>query len=254
MDSLSGEWRMGRNQLKDKVVTEFNLPPGLTIARKYEVMSKLGAGWEGEVYKIREIRTGIERAAKLFYPHRNLRHRTSKFYAKKLHKLRQCPVLIHYHTEETLRRKGHEITVLVSEYVEGELLSDFLQRFPGKRLLPFQGLHLLYALTKGMEPIHLLNEYHGDLHSDNIIVNRFGLGFELKLLDMFHWAGSRMENRQGDICDLIRVFHEALGGAKHYARQPEAVKHICCGLKNSLILKKFRTVSQLREHLDTMSW
>ena len=88
-----------------------------------------------------------------------------------------------------MRRQGHEITVLVSEYVEGELLSDFLQRFPGKRLLPFQGLHLLYALTKGMEPIHLLNEYHGDLHSDNIIVNRFGLEFELKLLDMFSLGG-----------------------------------------------------------------
>ena len=57
---------MGRNQLNDNVVTEFNLPPGVTIARKYEVLSKLGAGWEGEVYKIREIRTGIERAAKLF--------------------------------------------------------------------------------------------------------------------------------------------------------------------------------------------
>ena len=245
---------MAGNRPKDNVVTQFNLPVGLTIARKYEVISKLGSGWEGEVYKIREIRTGIERAAKLFYPHRNPAFRTSKFYAKKLHKLRQCPVLIHYHTEETLRRKGHDITVLVSEYVEGELLSDFLQRFPGKRLRPFQGLHLLYALTKGMEPIHLLNEYHGDLHSENIIVNRFGLEFELKLLDMFHWSGSRMENRQGDICDLIRVFHQSLGGIQHYSRQPDAVKYICSGLKNTLILKKFRTVSQLREHLEILSW
>ena len=74
----------------------------MTIARKYEVMFKLGAGWEGETYKIREIRTDIECAAKVFYPHRNLRHRTSKSYAQKLHKLRQCPVLVHYHTEETL--------------------------------------------------------------------------------------------------------------------------------------------------------
>ena len=38
------------------------------IARKYEVVSHLGAGWEGEVYKIRERNTKIERAAKLFFP------------------------------------------------------------------------------------------------------------------------------------------------------------------------------------------
>lgn len=241
-------------QNKPAPIDAFDLYPGTTIARKYEVISKLGSGWEGEVYKISELKTGIERAAKLFYPHRNVHNRASKFYAKKLHKLRQCPVLIQYHTEEIMRRRSQEITVLISEYVEGELLSEFLKRFPGKRLRPFQALHLLYALTKGMEPIHLLNEYHGDLHSENIIVNRFGLNFELKLLDMFHWSGSKVENRQSDICDLVAVFHEALGGARHYSRQPGPVKYVCCGLKRSLILRKFRTMSQLREHLELMQW
>ncbi len=236
------------------VITAFDLEPGTKIAQKFKVVSKLGSGWEGEVYKIRELRTGIERAAKLFYPHRNVRNRTSKFYAKKLHKLRQCPVVIQYHTDETFWYRGHEITALVSEYVEGELLSELLKSFPGRRMTPFQALHLLYALTRGMEPVHLLNEYHGDLHSQNIIVNRFGLEFELKLLDVFHWSGSRLENRQGDIHDLITVFHEALGGARHYAKQPSAVKYICCGLKRSLIRRKFRTMSQLREHLELLQW
>lgn len=57
-----------------------------------------------------------------------------------------------------------------------------------------------------------------------------------------------------DINDLIRIFHDALGGPKHYAPQPRAVKHICCGLRHSLILRKVRTVSQLRKHLETMEW
>ena len=78
--------------------TEFNLPDGRVIAKKYEVLSKLGEGFEGEVYKIREISTGIERAAKLFYPNRNEKDRAVKFNAQKLHKLRQCPILIQYHT------------------------------------------------------------------------------------------------------------------------------------------------------------
>ena len=245
---------MNQKNLKLKYITAFDLSPGYELAGKYQIISRLGSGWEGEVYKIREIRTGIDRAAKLFYPQRNIGNRTAKRYAKKLHKLRHCSILIQYHTEELIRYRKISVTVLVSEYVEGELLSDFLKRHPGKRLQPFEALHLLYSLTKGMEEIHLHNEYHGDLHLDNIIVKRFGLTFDLKLIDIFHWEGSKSENRQTDICFLIRVFYDTLGGARYYQRQPDAVKYICSGLKQSIILKKFRTMSHLRKHLETMEW
>ncbi len=232
----------------------FDLQPGRVIARKYEVVSKLGAGWEGEVYRIRERNTKIERAAKLFFPKRNIRNKTSNFYARKLHKLRPCPILIQYHTEETITFRRHPITVLISEYVEGELLSEFLKRQRGRKLSPFQALHLLHALVVGIECIHRLREYHGDLHTDNVIVNRYGLRFDLKVLDMFHWSAPKRENMQDDICDLIRIFYDALGGAKPYARQPKEVKHICCGLKRGLILEKFPSVSVLRQHLESMEW
>ena len=90
------------------------MAPGDRIGH-YEIVSRLGGGWEGEVYRIREKRTGIERAAKLFFPHRNLRNKAAKFYARKLHKLRDCPIVIHYHTEETVLLRRNPITVLVSE-------------------------------------------------------------------------------------------------------------------------------------------
>ena len=67
---------------------------------------------------------------------------------------------------------------MLSDFVEGELLSKFLKRQRGGRLSPFQGIHLLHALASGIECIHSLGEYHGDLHTENIIVTRFGLGFE----------------------------------------------------------------------------
>ena len=235
-------------------INEFNLLVGRIISRKYEIVSKLGSGWEGEVYKVRERNTGIERAAKLFFPHRNIRNKTSKFYAKKLHHLRNCSIVIQYHTEEQITYRNTPITVLVSEYVEGDLFSNFLKKQPGKRLSPFQALHLLHALTKGIEEIHNLREYHGDLHPENIIVKRYGLSFDLKLLDMFHWSTPKKQNIQDDICDLIRIFYDALGGAKRYYRHPLQVKAICCGLKRSLILKKFKTTKHLRAHLETLRW
>lgn len=235
-------------------IQNFNFQVGRVLARKYEVLQKLGAGWEGEVYLLRELTTGIRTTGKFFYPHRNANNRTLKFYAKKLHKLRYCPIVVHYQTQEAITFRGTPITFLVSEFVEGELVEDFVARQRGKRLTPFQGLHLLYALAEGMEHIHALGEYHGDLHSSNIFVRHYGVGFELKLFDMFQWKATTPQNIRDDVCDMIKFFHEIIGGARHYASHPTEIKAICCGLKRSLILKKFRTAGQLREYLETMEW
>lgn len=235
-------------------IDSFDFPPGRTLAGKYAVVACLGAGWEGEVYQIRELSTGIERAAKFFFPQRNPNNRVLVWYAKKLHKLRNCPIVIQYQTQETITFRRHPITFLVSEYVEGELLSAFLARQPGQRLSWFQGLHLLYTLASGIESIHHLREYHGDLHTDNVIVQRYGLGFNLKLVDMFRWQTPKQENIYDDVCNLIAIFFEAIGGRRHYAKQPPEVKAVCCGLKRSLILKKFRTAGRLRRYLETLQW
>jgi serine/threonine protein kinase len=236
------------------VIESFDLPPGYVIAGKYKILTRLGSGWEGEVFKIEEVRTGIERAAKMFCPHRNVGNRTARRYAKKLHKLRHCPVLIQYHTEDVFRYKSTPVTVLISEYVEGVLLSEFLKELPGGRLAAFEAMHMLYALTRGLEDVHLRNEYHGDLHTENIIVSRYGLEFDVKVMDFYHWGPTTAENRHADICDLILIFHESLGGARRYAKQPGAVKYVCSGLKRSIILRKFRTMTHLRKHLETMQW
>ncbi len=235
-------------------ITRFGFQPGRIVAGKYEIISQIGSGWEGEVYLLKECSTGIEHAAKFWYPHRNPSNRSARFYARKLHKLRHCPILIQYHTQETILFEDLSVQFLVSEYVEGELLSDFLARQPGKRISVFQGLHLLHALASGIEKIHNLREYHGDLHDENVIVRRYGLSFDLKLVDMYHWGPARPQNIHEDVCNLVRLFYDAIGGQKRYSKQPPEAKAICCGLKRSLILQKYRNAGQLRQFLETMQW
>ena len=225
-------------------IKQFGFEPGTLVADKYKIVAQIGTGWEGEVYLLRECSTGIERAAKFWYPHRNPANRAARFYARKLHKLRHCPILIQYHTQETIAYRDLTVRFLVSEYVEGELLSNFLARQPRKRIPVFQALHLLHALAAGIEKIHNLREYHGDLHDDNVIVRRYGLSFDLKLVDMFHWGPANPENIHDDV----------IGGAKRYPKQPPEAKAVCCGLKRSLILKKYRDAGQLRQYLETMHW
>jgi tRNA A-37 threonylcarbamoyl transferase component Bud32 len=245
---------MLKRRTRSPVIESFDLPPGRVLARKYEILSRLGTGWEGEVYKIRETATGIERAAKLFFPHRNPRNRAASIYAQRLHALRHCDILIHYVTQEIVRLRSRDITLLISEYVEGQLLSVFIDQQRGKRLSVFEALHLLYQLAKGTAVIHQAREYHGDLHTDNIIVRRYGVGFEVKLIDLFQRDSTRRENIQEDVIDLIRVFYDAVGGAQRYRKLPIEAKRICCGLKRGLILEKFRTAGQLRDYLETLEW
>lgn len=232
----------------------FDLESGSDLAGKYTVLERLGVGYEGEVYRVAEKRTGIERAAKLFFPERDPGHRVSRRYIRKLHKLRHCGMLIQYHTEEEFELEDRRATALMSEYVDGYVLDDYLKTYPGGRMTPFEATHLLHALVVGLEPIHQAGEYHGDLHAGNVMVARHGLHFELKLIDFFHWDGSKVDNRRADVCDVIRLYYDALGGRRLYARQPDEVKHICCGLRRSLILERFPTLTRLRKHLESMQW
>ncbi|MCB0414922.1 MAG: protein kinase [Bdellovibrionales bacterium] len=240
--------------MSSKRLTQIELPKDFKLSKRFSVIEKLGEGWEGEVYLIQEAHTGIERVAKVFFPHRNQKNKAARFYAQKLHKLRNCSILIHYLLQDQFRYKGHNLTYLISDFIEGETLDAFINRQPGKRLHFFQALHLLHALAKGLEEIHLSNEYHGDLHQENIIVQRTGLGFDLKVLDFYQWGKASAENKFHDVTSLIRIFYDSIGGAHFYPNQPSPVKEICCGLKKTLIRKKYKTASQLRIFLENLEW
>ena len=235
--------------------TGFRFTRGRVIARRFEVVEQLGSGYESEVYLLRECTTGIERAGKFFYPARNPRDITIRRHAKRLHKLRHCPMVAQYHAQDAIVVRGEPVSFLVSEFVEGEPLTDFLAKQPGNRLTPFAAVHLLHALATGLELIHTAGEYHGDLHTDNVMVQRYGLAFHLKILDFYHWKNSRKtELVHHDIIEMVRIFYQALGGARYYARQPPVVKEIIRGMKHSLILERFRSAGRLRRHLESMRW
>jgi len=235
---------------------ELSFEPGFVVNGKYEILEEIGSGYEGRVFLVREMGTGIERTIKFFYPRKNKENKTIKAVAKKLHALRSSRLLIQYHTQDKLvLPDGKEVAFLVSEFTEGVMLSEFLKTEPGARLHYFVALHLLYSLVKGVEEIHRLGQYHADIHTENIMVERAGLSFQLKLLDPFHWVGAtKSDGQKNDISNAVEVFYESLGGAKHYAKQPQVVKDICFGMKKPFILRKFKTITKLRHHLETLEW
>ena len=232
----------------------FRFEPGRILAGRYRVQSYLGGGWEGEVYGVEELRTSIPRAAKVFYPERTPGDRTLRHYAAKLHNLRHCDIVIQYHHSERFWNRGQRITCLISELVEGQPLSELVAQRPGRRLPPFEALHLLHALASGLEPIHALREYHGDLHDENILVARLGVHFRVRLLDFYPWGRPDRAKIREDVIQLIRVFYDVVGGRSRYASQPPEVKAICRGLRRDLIGRRFPTAGALRGYLDGFDW
>src|SRR6187200_3623926 len=107
-------------------VKRFDFQPGRRVAGKYEIERPLGSGWEGEVYAIIERTTGIRRAAKFYYPHRDPMGKVAINYARKLDALRHCPILMQYHHQEIAYVKKRKVLIVISELVEGQKLSEFL--------------------------------------------------------------------------------------------------------------------------------
>jgi len=234
--------------------SHFHLRPGLTLGRNYYIVEFLGSGWEGEVYKVEERRTGILRAAKIFYDHRRLNANQLRRYTRKLHKLRGCPIITQYHHRDIARVGGKQVEILVSDFVEGVLLSEYLNQKRGKRLVPFEALHLIHSLALGIEQIHFLGEYHGDIHTDNILVSRKGLGFEVHLIDFLDLGRSTREKIQIDVFDIIGVLYELVGGAKGYRHCGREIRNLVLGRRHSLISRRFKTAGQFRLAMENLEW
>jgi tRNA A-37 threonylcarbamoyl transferase component Bud32 len=235
-------------------IKRFDFPPGRIVAGKYQIERPLGSGWEGEVYVIVERATGIRRAAKFYYPHRDPMGKAAITYARKLDALRHCPILMQYHHQEVAYVKRRKVTVVISELVEGTKLSEFLASQPDQRLSTFEALHVLYVLVKGIAPIHARGEYHGDIHDDNIMIRRSGIGFEVKLLDFFDLGKPTKSKVRKDVLNLVQVLEVLVGGRKHYAKQPKVIKDIIRGQRDSLILERFQSAGDIQRHLENLTW
>lgn len=232
----------------------FDLKPGRKVGSRYVVESLLGRGTEGEVYQIREADTAIPRAAKLYFPQRDPSHRIAIRHAQKLNALRHCPIVLQYHHSEVLTVRRQQVVALISELCEGVQLQKWVESHEGGRLPVYRALHVLYNLVRGLEAVHVLGEYHADVHTENILILPRGVRFSLKLIDFYDWGRPAKYKQQQDVFDTVGVFSDCLGGRGAYAALPPEAKYILAGRQRKVILKRFPTLTALRRHLETFDW
>ena len=140
----------------------------------YEVLSPLGAGGMGEVYRARDTRLQRDVAIKILPQHLST---AGKFRERFEREARAISSLKHPNIC-TLYDVGHQdgIDFLVLEYLEGESLAERLARGP----LPIEQV-LAYGIqmAEALERAHKQGVVHRDLKPGNVMVTKDGL----KLLD-----------------------------------------------------------------------
>jgi Tol biopolymer transport system component len=140
----------------------------------YEILSPLGAGGMGEVYKARDTRLSRTVAIKVLQQHRSsspdVRQRFERE-AKTISQLSHPHICALY----DVGREG-ETEYLVMEYLEGETLSDRLAKGP----LPLeQTLRYGVEIGDALDKAHRQGIVHRDLKPGNVMITKSGV----KLLD-----------------------------------------------------------------------
>ena len=152
---------------------------GKSIAGRYKIVSKLGDGGMGVVYKA--IQTSVDRtvAVKILHPH--LMSNTDAMQrfqreAKTCSKLKDANAIHLY----DFGIENH-LTYLVMEYIEGQSLRDMLQ--PGKPLQLRRAANLIGQICSALAEAHALDIVHRDLKPGNIMITRRRNREHVKVVD-----------------------------------------------------------------------
>jgi len=161
-------------QVSRSIIASMPLVPGTKISQ-YEIVSPLGAGSMGEVYRARDMRLDRDVAIKVIPelvsldPERLLRFEQE---AKAAAALNHPNILAVYQMGTYLG-----MPYLVSELLEGKTLTEFIRRGP---LTLRKAINLGVQIAHGLAAAHDKGIVHRDLKPDNLFVTIDG---RVKILD-----------------------------------------------------------------------
>jgi len=149
-------------------------PPGFLLSDRYEILSELGAGGMGRVYKALDRELDETVAIKtLLHPSRD-----SDEEARLLREVQICRRITHANIVRVYdigRFPGGLFVTM--ELLRGKTLDSLLE--PGRKLQLAQIKGLLMEVLAGLEEAHAQGVVHRDLKPSNILVD----GARLKILD-----------------------------------------------------------------------
>src|ERR1700726_487898 len=219
--------------------------PGTTLAGRYRIVSPLGKGGMGEVYRAEDLRLGQTVALK-FLP-RSLaqteealeRFKREVRLARQVSHPNVCRVFDIGEISETGDTgKNFTHTFLTMEFVDGEDLASLLRRIG--RLPPDKAVEIARQLCAGLAAAHTKGVLHRDLKPANImldgrgqvVITDFGLagvadnirGNEIRSGTPAYMAPEQLAGKEvstrSDIYSLGLVLYEVFTGKRAFSETP----------------------------------
>jgi TOMM system kinase/cyclase fusion protein len=157
--------------------------PGIVLRERYEILSKIGEGGFGEVYKARQLATGQLVALKKRRSPGNEGESRDRRTARFLREARLCALLHHPNIVQLLdagtAEDGELFTVFA--FVPGENLAEVLATEGA--LPPPEARHLMLQVLDALACAHGQGVVHRDLKPSNIMVVRTGARRNAVVLD-----------------------------------------------------------------------
>jgi serine/threonine protein kinase len=215
---------------------------GRVLRERYVIQERLGSGGQGTVFRVLDrYRSSLPHAdqyvaLKVLHPRRDNSEQPDKDLRRELH----CgQVLSHQNIVNVfeLDRDG-DVVFFTMELLEGELLSDVIDRMHPAAMERLQAMQIIRQLGAGLEHAHERGVVHGDLKPRNLLITRDG---QLRILDFgaaqtvacerastsvtpAYASCELLEGRTADPRDdlyaLACICYELLSGAHPFAARP----------------------------------
>ncbi len=194
------------------------LKTGSKINGRYVVKGRIGVGWEGVTYQVKDRLDGRLKAIKFIT---NVKRRKSILNQARVLVRLHHPNIINYYNVDRVEIAGESHYFLLVEYLQGPRLSQVIRRhFRRSDQAPlFFGLRIFYQICRGMAYVHDQRILHDDLHTDNIILTGDAESPTPKLFDFWGSRGGNSSDRRAfDLRSAGQVLFEIMTGHEDYDR------------------------------------
>jgi serine/threonine protein kinase len=192
------------------------LRTGTKINGRYVVKGRIGVGWEGVTYQVKDRLDGRLKAVKFIT---NVKRRKAILNQARVLVRLHHPNIINYYNVDRVEIAGESHYFLLVEYLQGPRLSQVIRRhFRRSDHAPlFYGLRIFYQICRGMAYVHDQRILHDDLHTDNIILTGDLEAPTPKLFDFWGSRGGNSADRRAfDLRSAGQVLFETMTGHEDY--------------------------------------
>jgi len=198
------------------------LAPGAIFEARYEILSELGVGGFGAVYKARQLTTGQAIALKVMRLDHGRAAQIEGRIARFLRETQLCAQLHHPNIVQLIDagRCGDGLLYTVFSFAPGETLADLIAREGS--LAPEEARHLMLQVLDALACAHAEGVVHRDLKPRNIMVIPTGVRRNAVVLDF--GIGTVIARDEGEGWSRLTASGEAMGTPGYAA--PEQLREL----------------------------